>query len=284
MNGKQDRVKGITFGVLQQLAAILTYSLRTAKERIVQLIQMTNQPKFESSETNVWMLGVNYNLVGKSPLEEKSSKADVTQLTDQSREFEHDMFSRFWLTYRRNFVPIRDSSLTSDTGWGCMLRSGQMMIAQALVHHTLGRGWRLSSADHLPPAYYARIIDLFRDHPTAPFSVHKVAEAGEQVGGRRVGQWLGPCTVCAALAHLWRGLEGGACLGLRALLLDSSAGDNTIYTGLVRPQLATGPLLLLLPVRLGAHTIDASYIPQVVSACPWFYRIASRPAGPHGRR
>jgi len=83
-----------------------------------------------------------------------------------------DFTSRIWLTYRSQFsTPIKDTRLadlsgddweavanspttvktrpwnwgaektwTSDTGWGCMLRTGQSLLANALVHMHLGRG------------------------------------------------------------------------------------------------------------------------------------------------
>ena len=56
-----------------------------------------------------------------------------------------DVQSRFWFTYRSGFAPIRTTSYTSDAGWGCMLRSGQMILAQALVTLLAGRGWRRGS-------------------------------------------------------------------------------------------------------------------------------------------
>ncbi len=77
--------------------------------------------------------------------------------------FLDDFESRIWLTYRSNFPPIPKSrepgaaaaisisvrlrsqlleqgGFTSDTGWGCMIRSGQSLLANALVMLRFGRG------------------------------------------------------------------------------------------------------------------------------------------------
>lgn len=71
--------------------------------------------------------------------------------------FLDDCESRIWMTYRSDFPPIMKSTeasmtlsvrlrsladtqgFTSDTGWGCMIRSGQCVLANALMLLRLGR-------------------------------------------------------------------------------------------------------------------------------------------------
>ena len=51
-----------------------------------------------------------------------------------------------WMTYRANFSQIRGTNLSTDCGWGCMVRSGQMILATALHRHLLNQEWRFTSS------------------------------------------------------------------------------------------------------------------------------------------
>lgn len=65
------------------------------------------------------------------------------ELTPNQRilqRFMQDFQSRIWFTYRKDIARIEPSFYTSDAGWGCMMRTGQSLLAEAFVQIMLGRG------------------------------------------------------------------------------------------------------------------------------------------------
>lgn len=115
-------------------------------------------------------------------------------------EFRRDFFSRLWITYRREFPTMSDSNYTSDCGWGCMLRSGQMLLAQGLICHFLGRNWRWDPETQLHTTsednYHRKIIRWFGDSSSrnCPFSIHQLVSLGQDMG-KKPGDWYGPSSV-----------------------------------------------------------------------------------------
>ncbi|CAG2110224.1 unnamed protein product [Medioppia subpectinata] len=151
-----------------------------------------------SYESPVCLLGQFYH---KKLTDSNGSRDDNESKSSAMDMFRHDFYSRIWLTYRRQFPKLDNSSLTSDTGWGCMLRSGQMVLAQGLLTHYLGRHWRWKgSQSDKEDMIHRMIVKWFADDPNpscSPFSVHQLVRFGEQMG-KRAGDWYGP----ASVAHL----------------------------------------------------------------------------------
>lgn len=202
----------------------------------------------------VWILGVEHTPV------EPTTTADNIQLHPHEEAME-DFKSRLWFTYRCGFDPIGTTSLTSDVGWGCTLRSGQMLIAEGLMRHTLGRGWRRHSAAAVhgggTPPEIMHLLRLLHDtaDASAPFSVHNLC-AAQGVPGVQPGEWLGPWVLCHALRaavmssrpfgialHVLAEPGGGAPVLYQATLLEmyfpSSAAAQT--GGLVSEPPAAAP-------------------------------------------
>lgn len=143
--------------------------------------------KFDLSlcEKPIWLLGKQYNL-----------PEDAEKLVD-------DIRSKFWITYRRNFPPIDENArYTTDRGFGCMIRCGQMVLANALLYKNLGRDWSWSpNGIEQNPAVYFKILKLFQDKDECEYSIHNIVRNGQQEG-KIIGEWFGPNTIAQALKRI----------------------------------------------------------------------------------
>ncbi|KAF8588526.1 hypothetical protein K439DRAFT_1406329 [Ramaria rubella] len=216
--------------------------------------------------------------------------------------FYSDFTSRVWLTYRSHYAPIRDVALasldvdsseasqlsssqskrwnwpvggekgwTSDTGWGCMLRTGQSLLANALIHLHLSRDWRrpLQAASSQDYASYVKILTWFLDNPSplCPFGVHRMALAGKELG-KDVGQWFGPSTAAGAirrLVHEFPEAQLAVSLASDGVVFDSDVyaasnfGTDTRRRHTPRFRWGGRAVLVLVGIRLGIDGVNPIY-------------------------
>ncbi|XP_011169131.1 cysteine protease ATG4D [Solenopsis invicta] len=232
-----------------------------------------------SKESPVWLLGQCYLKKSEYPLERASEALepvgtgsqvslamDATNFENTIEEFKRDFMSRLWLTYRREFPILNGSTFTTDCGWGCMLRSGQMMLAQALVCHFLGREWRWRPEQLTDESSHRMIIKWFGDQltPESPFSIHKLVVLGASTG-KRAGDWYGPSSVAHLLCQAMERASEDPNSKLNQLAV-YVAQDCAVYMQDVEnvcctPDGRRKALILLVPLRLGADKLNPVYAP-----------------------
>ncbi|CAG2232344.1 ATG4 [Mytilus edulis] len=233
-----------------------------------------NYDEFPPTEEPVYLMGTPY-----------STLYDLNEL-------KLDFLSRIWLTYRKNFPAIGGTGPTLDTGWGCMLRCGQMMLAQALLNRHCGRDWRWTRKIY--DEKYRKVLEMFLDKKNAYYSIHQIASMGVSEG-KNIGQWFGPNTVAQVLKKLvvfdeWSSLVIHVAMDNTIIEHDIKClckpgyekttcdilGMNSMKAGATgcssraKPQDKNKsshvdpskwkPLLLILPLRLGLTDINAVYI------------------------
>ncbi|KAG4028713.1 hypothetical protein MFRU_019g00070 [Monilinia fructicola] len=191
--------------------------------------------------------------------------------------FLDDFEAKIWLTYRSNFPAIPKSQdpkafsamslsvrlrsqlvdqggFTSDTGWGCMIRSGQSLLANALLTLRMGREWRrgLSSNEE------RKILTLFADDPRAPYSIHKFVEHGASACGKHPGEWFGPSATARCIQAL---TNNQAESELRVYITgDGSDVYEDTFMSIAKPNNTDfTPTLILVGTRLGLDKITPVY-------------------------
>ncbi|KAL7575780.1 hypothetical protein ACA910_003109 [Epithemia clementina (nom. ined.)] len=117
-----------------------------------------------------------------------------------------DEASLFWFTYRCDFPEIVPYNLRSDAGWGCMLRSAQMLLGQALRLHYKSRDWRPPQhcSSRRTDPFMRSVLTWFADFPSTDqcyYSLHNMVAAGLRYD-KLPGEWYGPGTACYVIRDL----------------------------------------------------------------------------------
>ncbi|KKK14269.1 hypothetical protein AOCH_003519 [Aspergillus ochraceoroseus] len=192
-------------------------------------------------------------------------------------EFLRDFEAKFWMTYRSNFPPIprdynhdRKSSMTlgvrlrsqlldphgftSDTGWGCMIRSGQSLLANAMATLLLGRGWRRSDGIYEE----TKLLSLFADSPEAPFSIHQFVGHGAEFCGKCPGEWFGPSATARCIQALSKKYSPS---NLRVYVTDDNSDvyQDKFMSVSRNEQGVVCPTLILIGTRLGIDHVTPVY-------------------------
>uniref|UniRef100_A0A7N0TPJ9 Cysteine protease n=1 Tax=Kalanchoe fedtschenkoi TaxID=63787 RepID=A0A7N0TPJ9_KALFE len=260
---QEDAEGSLTWGAAVKRLICGVGAMRRLHDRML----APNNTGLSNSPNHVWLLGVPYKI---------DDDSDSSQLA----AFEKDFSSRILLTYRKGFCAIGDSKYTSDQHWGCMLRSSQMLVAQALLFHRLGRSWRKPS--HNPAEKeYLQLLKLFGDSESSEFSIHNLLRAGKNCG-LAVGSWAGPYAVCRAWEALVRsktetadsfvhhplpmviyvvsGDENGGRGGAPVVCIRDA---SRLCLEFSKGQSDWAPILLLIPLVLGLDKINTRYIPSL---------------------
>jgi cysteine protease ATG4 len=119
----------------------------------------------------------------------------------------------FWVSYREKFRSLDLKLITSDIGWGCTVRVGQMMILE-----TFRRILQESDLE---------LVMMIQDNlESAPFALREVMRVGKSFG-KKPGDWFSPANISYVFTVL---LEEHPVKNLKPLLsLNSALYEDQVF-------------------------------------------------------
>ncbi len=208
-------------------------------------------------------------------------------------DFISDVVTRLWFTYRAGFSVIKRDpdgpsplslgsllrgtldvknapvGFTTDSGWGCMIRTSQSLLANALLDLHVGREWRYIPGEiPVDGTEYAsnygkqwQIITWFADFPSAPFSIQRIVKYGSEFCNKKPGEWFGPSAASRSILYLCK--KSYQTCKLKTYLTE---GNGDLYEDELLPiscpegiENGFKPTLILSGVRLGVRSVNPIY-------------------------
>jgi cysteine protease ATG4 len=176
----------------------------------------------------------------RKPLEYPCTFLSVSCNTKE--EVQEELGKWLLLTYRAGFAQLPRSSVTSDKGWGCLIRTVQMMLARCMRMHC--------GADVTNVTIQSWFRDI--DHGDAPFSIHNLVRAVLTGNTCFEPDFWAPSLGCEAV-------RGAVALATSkkqfrpSLNVFVAQGASIPNPDILFRLDEMGPMLLLVPVRVGVH-------------------------------
>lgn len=187
--------------------------------------------------------------------------------------FLEQFYEIIYFCYRKEFPLIQQYNTTTDTGWGCLVRTTQMMLARvfSVIFDLINE-----KDDVIYQQLRKKIITLFLDFPDRPehpYSIHNFVDKNVATYGRDLKElhhkhefWLSPTKVS---------------LILKALVSEKQVGnietmvstDGTVHIQKIlrlfhqedekEHRLGNKAVLLMIPNRLGSQKLNPLYIEHI---------------------
>ena len=153
-----------------------------------------------------------------------------------------------YLSYKFDFENIKDTDISSDLGWGCTIRSTQMMLANVLLYKKF-------CLDIEKNEDYYYILYIFKDNYESEFSIYNFVKYYHNYK-KKPGDWIGPFTSCSIIENFYTILNNKFdIIYLHNLCerkkIDSYYQKNKSY-------------LLSFSIKLGINNIDKIYYNDIV--------------------
>ncbi|OMJ73849.1 hypothetical protein SteCoe_27364 [Stentor coeruleus] len=134
------------------------------------------------------------NYLGSDYIDIYSATGKTIHNLSAYNEFAEKFKSILWVTYRSNFLPIlrtkkKQKYYSSDAGWGCTLRAGQMLLLNTLKKH-----YKKNKETSI------ELFHLVEESLSAPYSIHNLINLGAT--NKQAGDWFCSAEVCSAIVKL----------------------------------------------------------------------------------
>ncbi|QPG73044.1 hypothetical protein FOA43_000348 [Brettanomyces nanus] len=201
------------------------------------------------------------------------------------KDFLDDVKTRIWFTYRSGFPiiprdvngpsPLSLGSLfrgtldlstvnqgfTTDAGWGCMIRTSQSLLANALLNIHVGRDWRYHEGEYDERFdKQFKVVALFADTPSAPFSIQRIVDYGSKNCNKKPGEWFGPSAAAQSIVYLCeRSYKTCKLKTYLTGVIGDIYEDEFLKVAQHDKSTEFTPVLILSGIRLGVKNVNQIY-------------------------